>query len=488
MLGFFCCSCRDEPENDGVKDKPTPSEKDASLREENAEGSAGAASAGTQNEVVPSEGEDKKTSLKTPVDGGTAAAMTLQSNKGESKGQDKKVNPKNTVGEEAAAATTIQSHYRGKSVRKNVTFARTDNEKKRLKIKVFSVRGLNESSGTSTKVGVDQSNPCVVVECGYHQRTTDSVGPVWDEEFVMTYTADLPLTFCVFKLVAKHMPTMVLGKATLQLSDFLNGYDGELKLDATDRRNKEAFLKVGVRFVAGTGGLGGITTWTVLSKAIGLRAGPGLQTQLVGIDLQPNEEFDVVEVVEESSGQTFLRLADRRGWAFKKSLDDGELLVEKRDFSTSPAVGPPIPASSTTVQEKPTAISSKSEMKDQDTIASSPKVDDSKPADVARSKSAPTTPRRGFFGRKNEKEVVATEKPGSASRTASVPASKKTPEEASKAASVEPLKMASPQASKVASPQAPAAKAPAAEASPASAAATTPRKGFFSRKAATAAT
>mmetsp|Transcript_119427 Transcript_119427/g.211056 ORF Transcript_119427/g.211056 Transcript_119427/m.211056 type:complete len:220 (+) Transcript_119427:108-767(+) len=66
--------------------------------------------------------------------------------------------------------------------------------------------------------------------------------------------------------------------------------------------------------------------------AIGIRKGPDTQSERTGMQLPCGQAFEVSEVVQ-AGGQTYLRLADGRGWAFTHSPRDGRLLAEPIELS-----------------------------------------------------------------------------------------------------------------------------------------------------------
>eukprot|EP00913_Durusdinium_trenchii_P018681 g17555.t1 len=61
---------------------------------------------------------------------------------------------------------------------------------------------------------------------------------------------------------------------------------------------------------------------------IGIRAGPDTNSDRTGLQLQPGEIFEVEETVKQED-QTYLKLADGRGWAFTHSSRDGRMLCER---------------------------------------------------------------------------------------------------------------------------------------------------------------
>lgn len=62
---------------------------------------------------------------------------------------------------------------------------------------------------------------------------------------------------------------------------------------------------------------------------IGIRQGPDVNSPRTGMQLQPGEVFPVSEVVKTGEDQTYLKLADGRGWAFTHSSRDGRQLCER---------------------------------------------------------------------------------------------------------------------------------------------------------------
>lgn len=66
--------------------------------------------------------------------------------------------------------------------------------------------------------------------------------------------------------------------------------------------------------------------------AIGIRKGPDTSSERTGMQLPCGAAFEVTEVVP-AGAQTYLRLADGRGWAFTHSPRDGRLLCEPIELS-----------------------------------------------------------------------------------------------------------------------------------------------------------
>ena len=62
---------------------------------------------------------------------------------------------------------------------------------------------------------------------------------------------------------------------------------------------------------------------------IGVRSGPDVNSARTGMQLSPMEVFPVSEVVTTDEEQTYLKLADGRGWAFTHSSRDGRRLCQR---------------------------------------------------------------------------------------------------------------------------------------------------------------
>jgi len=161
-----------------------------------------------------------------------------------------------------------------------------------------------------------------------------NLNPEFDQTFeVVDYVPGTPIKFEMCHPAVKKLPEVSLGTGVLHAANFKDCFNGTVILRDPGNENPEKLtvLKVKIDWVNTSSS---ITTgmpsklWIVRYRPIGLRTGPGIQATRVHIDLQPSEEFGVVEVIEAANGQEYLRLADGRGWAFTKSPGTGELLAE----------------------------------------------------------------------------------------------------------------------------------------------------------------
>eukprot|EP00930_Biecheleria_cincta_P072118 TRINITY_DN59561_c0_g1_i1.p1 TRINITY_DN59561_c0_g1~~TRINITY_DN59561_c0_g1_i1.p1 ORF type:complete len:212 (+),score=48.85 TRINITY_DN59561_c0_g1_i1:98-733(+) len=60
--------------------------------------------------------------------------------------------------------------------------------------------------------------------------------------------------------------------------------------------------------------------------AVGIRTEPDVNSERTGLSLLCGQMFQVSELLPAEDGQTYLKLADGRGWAFTHSARDGRLL------------------------------------------------------------------------------------------------------------------------------------------------------------------
>jgi hypothetical protein len=76
---------------------------------------------------------------------------------------------------------------------------------------------------------------------------------------------------------------------------------------------------------------GSVWTYEVTGKKIGIRTGPGIDTEPQGEYIENGEMFNVVERVRGGGDvRVYLRLADGRGWAYDRSAkDDSKIVVDE---------------------------------------------------------------------------------------------------------------------------------------------------------------
>jgi len=270
------------------------------------------------------------------------------------------------------AAIRIQAVQRGKQGRQEVAARRKDIEaykaaaanggaaredlgegdanvgpSRLLQIDILSAKNLrNCIRGMLSR---NKSSPFVKCDVGgvsFHTATIKSnLNPVWNESFeVADYSPGTEITLAVYHPAVKKTPEILLGKVTIP-GDIGEGEEQEYTLEETGLKKGKSLLKVKVGWAARRAEKrisaykdAPVETWIVRYRAIGLRRGPGIGEQRAGVDLQPGEEFGVIEVVEGAGGQEYLRLADGRGWAFTKSAKDNELLCERMEIKEEPVI------------------------------------------------------------------------------------------------------------------------------------------------------
>jgi hypothetical protein len=212
-----------------------------------------------------------------------------------------------------------------------------------LHLEIVSAKNLRDVVGG--RLTGNKSCPFVRVEVGGVKVDTEIIknklNPVWDESIeIVDHQAGTDIQFSVWHPAVKKKPEICLGTAILEAKSFeANGFDSELKLKDTGLKKGDSLLKIKVswaeRAVAPNNGRISAynahppVMWIVRFRAIGLRLGPGVHEERTKIDLTPGEEFAVVETISGANNQQFLRLEDGRGWAFTKSVKDGEMLCEK---------------------------------------------------------------------------------------------------------------------------------------------------------------
>lgn len=326
MLGFLCCSSREEPVQTVGN---APATRDIAVAEPSDE---------TVNEKKTNEEESAATTAGVSGDNAgdesrrEQAITKIQSNFRGIKGRQR-----------VAKIKAKQEQYQQQAVEgapaEELVVDTVEQEAKTslMKVVVISARDLRDV-GAKSLMGGSKSDPYVVIQSGHIEHTTKTVksnlSPTFQEEVMLIYSAEQPITFTVYHAVKKGKPPVPLGQAIMQPSDFANGYSGELKLIDPVRKKGDGFLTVSMSFVDEDAGITSITKWMVCVRPIGLRTGPGPEKDRVGINLIPGEQFDVIEIVEGSDGQQFLRLADKRGWAFTRSPNDGAVLAERIDIDS----------------------------------------------------------------------------------------------------------------------------------------------------------
>jgi|EP00927_Polykrikos_kofoidii_P059850 hypothetical protein len=323
MLGFLCCSSREEPVQPAGGHAAAT--RDIEMMEEP-----------TQDEPKENPEQPKVTALvqkfNKPETTQLSAAVKIQSQFRGNRGR-----------QHAAHVKERQLKYQEQAVEnapaEELVEPSSEEKTSLMKVTIISARDLRDV-GAKSIMGGSKSDPYVVVQSGHIEHTSktvkSSLNPAFHEDFVVIYTAGQPITFTVYHAVKKGKPAVTLGQASLQPDEFKDGYNGELKLIDPVRKKGDGFLTVSMAFVDEDAGLTTITKWMVCARPIGLRTGPGPEKSRVGINLIPGEMFDVVEIVDGSDGQQFVRLADRRGWAFTRSPNDGAVLAERTDIDSEP--------------------------------------------------------------------------------------------------------------------------------------------------------
>eukprot|EP00929_Paragymnodinium_shiwhaense_P039407 TRINITY_DN20688_c0_g1_i1.p1 TRINITY_DN20688_c0_g1~~TRINITY_DN20688_c0_g1_i1.p1 ORF type:complete len:316 (-),score=103.03 TRINITY_DN20688_c0_g1_i1:316-1263(-) len=264
--------------------------------------------------------------------------------------------------EQEAAAVKIQALQRGKQGRRDFNAykaaAATSTEVEELggaeagaadapppparllQVEIVGAKGLKDVVGA--RLRGKKSDPFCYCEVGDIKFQTaiqkNKLAPVWNESFeVVDCPSDAEVKFMIAHPAVKKNPEICLGKATVQADLYQeNGWEGTLTLSETGLKKGDAFLTVKLSWMQRAAAAKRISAfkevpvemWIVRFRSVGLRSGPGVSEGRIGVDLTPGEEFGVIEVVEGQGGQQYLRLADGRGWAFTKSLKDGEVLCE----------------------------------------------------------------------------------------------------------------------------------------------------------------
>lgn len=220
-----------------------------------------------------------------------------------------------------------------------------------LCIEIVSAKTLRNC--VSSMMG-KKSSPFVKCDVGGVAFCTNTIksnlNPTWNEKFeIVDYVFGTDIQLSVFHPSVGKKPEVCLGEATLVAQAFAGeeGCSKELQLTNTGLKKGGSTLKVNVSWIGpqrtenkriSAYNDQPAETWIVRFRPIGLRAGPGVGEQRVNMDLQPGEEFEVVEVVEGAGGQAYLRLKDGRGWAFTKSPKDGEALCEPLQGNEGPEI------------------------------------------------------------------------------------------------------------------------------------------------------
>jgi len=204
-----------------------------------------------------------------------------------------------------------------------------------LRVEIFSASNVrNIVDGAKVK-----SSPFVKMDIGLHypletQKCRRNLNPEFNQTFkVVDYVPGTPIKFEMCHPAVKKLPEISLGTGMLRAELFKDDFNGTINLRDPGNENPERLtvLKVKVDWVDASSSLTKEMPskfWIVRYRPIGLRTGPGIQATRVHVDLQPGEEFGVVEVVKGVNGQEYIRLADGRGWAFTKSPGTGDLLAE----------------------------------------------------------------------------------------------------------------------------------------------------------------
>jgi len=273
------------------------------------------------------------------------------------------------------AATKIQANQRGKIGRRNAAGRKAEIEAYKqaagagasaedlgdagaqdiatslLCIEIVGAKTLRNC--VSSLMG-KKSSPFVKCDVGGVTFSTNTIksnlNPTWNEKFeIVDYLNGTDVQFSVFHPAVGKKREVCLGEATLKAEQFAGeeGCSQLLQLTNTGLKKGGSTLKVNVSWIApkktenkriSAYNDQPAETWITRFRPIGLRAGPGVGEQRVNIDLQPGEEFEVVEIVEGAGGQAYLRLKDGRGWAFTKSPKDGEALCEPLQANEEPEI------------------------------------------------------------------------------------------------------------------------------------------------------
>lgn len=270
----------------------------------------------------------------------------------------------------ARAATKIQASQRGKMGRRTAAGRQAEIESYkraagdgtaveelgdgsgRISDKLLMIEVLSASKLRNCVSGFlgGKSSPFVKCDVGDITFCTEikknNLNPVWNESFEVIDYAGQDIKLTVFHPAVKKSREVCLGLATIPAADFAgaNGTAQDLQLTNTGTKTPST-LKIKINWVEKQNNNRRISAykentdqrWIVRTRPIGLRAGPGVNEKRVMIDLQPGEEFDVVEIVEGAGGQSYVRLKDGRGWAFSKSPKDGEALCEVLEMKAEPA-------------------------------------------------------------------------------------------------------------------------------------------------------
>jgi len=218
--------------------------------------------------------------------------------------------------EQEAAATKIQAVQRGKKGRRDFAAYKAAANgdvaaedlggsggavaTKLLMVEIRSAKGLRDVVGSRFRG--KKSDPFCYCEVGGVKFQTaiqkNKLAPVWSETFeVVDCPLDASVDFMVAHPAVKKSPEICLGKATVFAADYADGFEGEMKLSETGLKKGDAFLTVKLSWVEKAVTSKRISAfndkpaemWIVRFRPIGLRAGPGISEQRVGIDLKPGE-------------------------------------------------------------------------------------------------------------------------------------------------------------------------------------------------------
>eukprot|EP00929_Paragymnodinium_shiwhaense_P021550 TRINITY_DN1401_c0_g1_i1.p1 TRINITY_DN1401_c0_g1~~TRINITY_DN1401_c0_g1_i1.p1 ORF type:complete len:353 (+),score=125.65 TRINITY_DN1401_c0_g1_i1:88-1146(+) len=218
-----------------------------------------------------------------------------------------------------------------------------------LQVEILSAKALRNC--IRGFVSSKKSSPFVrgfIGGCDFEtQIVSSSLNPAWNETFeIADYQAGTDIRLEVYHPAVKKTSEILLGKVTIPGDSIGEGIDATAySLTDTGLKKSTSTLTVKVGWAAMRTDKrisafkdSAIETWIVRYRAIGLRRGPGIAEPRVNIDLQPGEEFGVIELVEGAGGQEYLRLADGRGWAFTRSAKDNELLCERLEKKEAPEI------------------------------------------------------------------------------------------------------------------------------------------------------